>query len=156
LLETGYRYRYRCDVIIRARPTDLGLCYSDVTSQLDKQWTTRQTAWWTERARSWLANYRSVRRRCPLSRPKYRCQSANYRRPRSLAWHPPSPFNRQRRLRRTVAIVAVQGLLTRVARWGRNVATESSDIVSMTPFSVSITLMKSRVQWSGRRNAVVI
>ena len=32
--ETGYRYRYRCDVIIRGRPLDLGLCYSNVTGQL--------------------------------------------------------------------------------------------------------------------------
>ena len=28
------RYRYRCDVIVRDHPTDLGLCYSDVTGQL--------------------------------------------------------------------------------------------------------------------------
>jgi len=34
LLETGYRYRYRCDVIIPNRPLDLCLCYSDVTGQL--------------------------------------------------------------------------------------------------------------------------
>jgi len=34
LLETSYRYHYRRDVIIRGRPPDLGLCYSDVTGQL--------------------------------------------------------------------------------------------------------------------------
>ena len=33
-LKTGYCYRYRCDVIVRDRFTDLGLCYSDVTGQL--------------------------------------------------------------------------------------------------------------------------
>jgi len=33
---------YHRDVIIRCRPTDLGLCYSDVTFQLDKQNPGRQ------------------------------------------------------------------------------------------------------------------
>jgi len=33
-LKTRYRYRYQCDVIVRDHPTDLGLCYSDVTGQL--------------------------------------------------------------------------------------------------------------------------
>jgi len=30
----GYLDHYNCDIIIRSRPTDLGLCYSDVTGQL--------------------------------------------------------------------------------------------------------------------------
>jgi len=34
LLKTTHRYR--CDVIVRNHPTDLGLCYSDVTLQQPK------------------------------------------------------------------------------------------------------------------------
>ena len=34
LLKTTHRYR--CDVIVRDHPTDLGLCYSDVTLQQPK------------------------------------------------------------------------------------------------------------------------
>jgi len=33
-LKTGYHYH--CDVIVRDHPTDLGLCYSDVTFQLSQ------------------------------------------------------------------------------------------------------------------------
>ena len=36
-METGYCYRYRCDVIIRGRPPHLGLCYSNVTGQLPQK-----------------------------------------------------------------------------------------------------------------------
>jgi len=30
-------HRYRCDVIVRDHPTDLGLCYGDVTFQLPQK-----------------------------------------------------------------------------------------------------------------------
>jgi len=39
---------------------DLGLCYSDVTSQLDKTQTTTQIGWWGERARDQLVIVRIV------------------------------------------------------------------------------------------------
>jgi len=63
-----------------------------VVVQVDKTLTSRQLAWWRERAGSWLANYCCPCRHRPISWPKYCRSSANYRCPlcpHSLAW----PFN---------------------------------------------------------------